>query len=120
MANEITVLASLAFSKNEIEDALAFAQANFDVSGSKFIHNVQAFVSTDQVAVDKGNITTIGWVAIKNHDDTNYIEWFGVEDESATIKIKANEFCLFRSASSAPFIQANTGSCTVEYLLIED
>ena len=119
MANEITTSASLAFSKNEIEDSLAFAQANFDVSGSKFIHNVIA-TTTSEVAVDKGNITTIGWVAIKNHDDTNYVEWFGVEDESATIKIKANEFCLFRSASSAPFIQANTGSCTVEYLLIED
>ena len=119
MANEVTISVSLAFSKGGVTDSLSFQDLQFDVSGTKMIHHVQS-VTTGVMAIDKGNITTPGWIIGINRDDTNYVDIIGVTAETATVKIEAGEPFMFRLSGTAPEFQANTSACTVEYLLIED
>ncbi len=120
MANELKLSCSLEFTKNGITDSLSVSDSQFDVSGTKFIHNVQAVAATEEAALDISGLTTPGYMLIKNLDDTNYVEVTGATGEGMCVKLKAGEVALFRHAGAAPFVQANTSTVTVEYLLIED
>ena len=120
MANEITISASLAFSKGGIGSSLSDSALQFDVSGTDYMQGTQGVLHTDQEALDLGHITTPGYCYMKNTDSTNYVEIFGVEDEGATLKLKAGEVALFRFGATAPFLQADTAAVQIDYLLIED
>ena len=120
MANEITITTALEFSKGGIGSSLADAGLTFDVTGTDYVQGSQSISSADQVALGQGAIGTPGYCYMKNTDSTNFVEVFGVEDEGATLKLKAGEVALFRFSATAPFLQADTAAVIVDYLLIED
>ena len=121
MANEVTVSMSLSFSKSGVTDALSFSDLQFDVSGSKLIHHVQNVAITADQALDIGNLTTPGFMIVRNLDDTNFITMSGVTGlATQTIKLKAGECALFRHMGTAPVASADTAAVSIEYLLIED
>ena len=120
MADEITITASMAFSKGGIGSTLEDAGLTFDVSGTDYKQGTQA-CTTSEVALDLGAVSTnTGYIYMKNMDDTNYIEVFGAVGETATIKLKAGEVALFRLSATAPTVKADTANCQLDYLLIDD
>ena len=119
MANEVTVSMSLSFSKSTVSDALSWSDLQFDVSGSKIAHLVQNVAITEEV-LELGDIGTIGWMIVRNLDDSNFMEIRPATGAADCIKLKAGECALFRHAGTAPFVIADTATVNIEYLLIED
>ena len=119
MAEEITLSASLAFSKGGVGSSLADTNLTFDVSGTDYIQGTQGVGIAAEV-LDKGHITAPGYCYMKNTDSTNFVEVIGVNTETATIKIKAGEVAMFRFASASPEVQADTAPVQINYLIIED
>ena len=90
MANEITLSASLAFSKGGIGSTLSDTALEFDVSGTDYVQGTQGVGTTDE-ALDLGHITTPGYCYMKNTDSTNFITVRDADDQGDCIKIKAGE-----------------------------
>ncbi len=121
MANEATVSVSLAFAKGDVSTSLAFTDLQFDVSGSKITHVVQNIQITTEEALDIGDITTSGFMIVRNLDDTNFVTMNGATGlATQCVKLKAGECALFRHAGTAPVAVSDTAACNIEFLLIED
>ena len=120
MANEITVTASLSFTKGGITQTFAgLAAATFDFTGTEWIF-IQANVAASEVALDYGSISTAGWFLFKNLDATNYVALRPGTGVADFAKVEAGEICLCRLAGTTVFTEANTAACDVQYLLLED
>lgn len=125
MADEITLSIALAFSKNSVSvdtTDMGLTALEFDVSGTDYIKGTQSIGTASSEAIAKGEITTPGWLVIKNTDSTNYIEIGNgtFTSGNGTVKIKPGEGQAFRVSGTTPHALANTGACIIHYLLIED
>ena len=118
MANELTVSASLSFSKSGVEASLSYGGLRFTVTGAKATRIVQA-IGTSEEALDLGDVGTSGYILIKNLDSTNYVSIRPGTGTANCIKLKAGEIAMFR-IETAPWAIANTAACNVEFLLIEN
>lgn len=120
MANEILIGASLSFAKSGDSDVMA-GNATVTLNGSKHLHQ-RMTVTTTELALQLGAVTAGGYLFIRNADPTNYVQVKAATGATPLVRLKAGEFCLFRldAGATAPFIQANTASCDVEYLLLAD
>lgn len=119
MANELTISASISFTKGGVTAALSRAGTTLTVSGTKYTRVVQSIGLTQQ-ALELGDVGTPGYSLIVNLDATNFVKIRGASGGVDCIKLKPGEFCLFRNAGSAPFAIADTAICKIEHLLIED
>lgn len=120
MANEITLSLSIAYSKGNVEEiSRALAALGITVSGSGFVHNVQA-IGTSEEAINLAGLTIAGGMAfVKNLDDTNFIELRSATGAGNDIlKLKAGEASIFRWGSdiSAPYAIADTAEASLEYI----
>lgn len=117
MSNEIQINATLRYSKTPASATLStsfFA----DQAGDKYQAGVQ-IVGTTEEALDKGDIGTIGYIAFRNLDDTNYFE-MGKTTGVYSINCKAGKGGVIPwNNSIAPLVKANTANVEVEYLMIE-
>lgn len=120
MADEIRATLLLSFTKAPAT-ALAVGESDksFTVSGSKYMHGVQA-IATDATALDVGPITVPGWYYIKNIDPTNYVELLTAAAGAVFGKLKPGEFTIGRFGVAAPALKAHTGACNIEYAVIDD
>jgi hypothetical protein len=124
VANEIEISMRMAFSKSSRSantDDMNALGLTFTMSGTDYVKGTQTIGTTAEV-LGKGEITTPGFLFIKNLDGTNYIELEKAtfSTTAGTVKIKAGEVALFRVASSTIYACANTAACDVSYLMIED
>lgn len=118
MAQELTIQMSLGFTKALAALGKVFSQSYFDVSGTAAIQNVIAVGTTDETLA-LGDISTIGWVYMRNLDATNYVT-VGSDGTLYPIKLKPLEPMLVRWNAAAIHVKANTASCQLEYVLISD
>lgn len=118
MASELSIQASLAFSKAGAAISKVFSTAYFDVSGTAGIQNVIA-VGTSDESLALGDIATIGWLYMRNLDATNFIT-FGADGTLYNGKMKPGEPCLMRWNGAAIHVKANTAPCNMEYVIIPD
>ena len=117
MANEITVSGTLSYSKSTARASLS-GSLRADQTGDHYVQAVQD-VGLVEENIAKGDIGTIGWCAFRNNDTTNFVE-LGATTGVYTLKLGPGEFHgPLRWNSTAVFAKADTGSCKVEYLLIE-
>ena len=69
------------------------------------------------------NVTTAGYVGLRNTDSTNYID-IGYDDSGTLrdlIRLKAGEVCMFRLQPARTIRgKANTASVIVEYMIFQD
>lgn len=124
MADELSLSFSLQFSKGGryVDTAnLSTLGQEIDVSGTDYIHKTQT-IGTTAEALDIGDITTCGWIVVRNLDATNYIEISRATFTTGqgTVKVKAGEKAVFRLGSNTPYALANSSSVEIQYLLIED
>lgn len=116
MANEITISASIRYSKAKASAGLATTY-NADQTGDKYEAGVQT-VGTSEENLVKGDVGTIGWVALRNMDATNFVE-FGAATGELPVKLLAGKGTVIPWNATVCIAKANTGACLVEYLLIE-
>lgn len=118
MSREIQLAASVRFSKSGSIIETVLASMYVDVSGLGGIKSKVTIGTTDET-LDLGDITTPGYLVIKNLDSTNYVSW-GPDGTVYPNKAKAGEFAVVRWNGAAIHIKANTASCEVEYTLLPD
>lgn len=118
MASELQVQGQLVFAKSGAALSRIFPSTYFDVSGTAGVANVIS-VGTSDESLALGDISTIGWVYMKNLDATNYIT-AGADGTLYNIKMKAGEPFFGRWNGAAIHVKANTATCNMEYLLIPD
>jgi len=120
--NVITVNASLTvangnFTARYTSGALQIDQVIAGGGAPGFVN-----IGTSEETVSFGDITTPGYVFIRNLDDTNYVT-LGPDSTGmvAAIKLKAGEVALFRTDDSATWkAQANTAACDLSFYVLED
>ena len=119
MADEIAVTIALSVAKGNL--ALAIASERFlpDMSGTRYIDNVQN-IGTTAEALGVGDVGTAGWAYFKNLDLTNYVEiGRDISGFQAFIKLLPGEACVVRLGTSAPYAKANTAAIDLKYVIIE-
>jgi hypothetical protein len=118
MANEIQINLSLNASKNGAQVA-GSTLLSIDMSGDQFISNVQ-IIGTSNEALVVGDVTTVGFVSVKNLDTTNYLEVF-LDNANAQLvaKLLPGEACLFKPGTVTLYARANTAACNAQVILIE-
>lgn len=118
MADELTVSGNVTFIKGSTSVSFGKTGLTFDVTGTKHAHVLHT-VGTSEEALLKGDVGTPGLLAIYNRDATNYATFRPASGGVDTVKILPGELAIFRCATSAPYLLANTGAVDLEYLLIE-
>lgn len=116
MANEVQISATLRYADSPVATSLAtsfFA----DQTGDKYMAGVQA-IGTAEESLDKGDIGTIGYIAVQNLDLTNYVQ-FGVTTGVYTVKLLPGKGCVMPWNGAYNYIKANTAPCNVNYLMTE-
>lgn len=125
MSDEIKLSISLTYAKGGIAvdtSDMGLTALLFTVSGTDYVKSTQVIGTASSEAIGKGEITTPGWLVVKNTDATNYveIERATFTSTNGTVKLKAGEVAVFRIGSTAPHALANTGNCIIHYLMLED
>jgi hypothetical protein len=123
MANEISINLSITASKN---GAKFTRQESFkdDITGDAWTTGVQQ-VSTNEQITDHGDITTYGWIYLKNMgtDSALYVDFGRETIADATDKIcrlYGGESCIIKTAGlSALWAVSSSGTQAVEYAIIE-
>src|SRR5947207_780380 len=113
---DITVSMTLRYAKNKASASLS---GGFGASqaGDKYEAGVQSIGTTEE-SLQKGDVGTIGWLAIRNMDATNYVE-FGSTTGVYSITLLPGEAVCTRWNHTGVFSKANTAAVEVEYLAIE-
>ena len=119
MANEISASISLSVSKGGAKLNRA-ESISIDMTGDSYISGVQSITTSGAVLVEADALGTAGYCYIKNIDATNFVTvGNAAANTNHVIKLKAGESCLFR-AQQPVYVDADTATCLVEYVIIED
>ena len=116
MANEIQVSSTLRYSRSPASASLATSYFATQ-TGNKYQAGVQA-VGTSEESLDKGDVVTIGFLAVRNMDATNYVN-VGVTTGVYSIKLFPGQGCVIPWNGQYTYIKANTSACDCEYLMTE-
>jgi len=120
MADELTITTQLVFEKGNTKVRRGSKDVTIDVTGTDMIHATQAVGNASAENVAKGEITTPGYMWVKNLDGTNFVQ-IGYDDSGfkPTVKLLAGEEALFRCAQTTPQAQADTAAVNIEYIIVE-
>lgn len=116
MANEITVSASLRYSKNKASAQLSTSYTATQ-AGDKYQGGVQ-IIGTTEESLQKNDVGTIGFIAVRNLDATNYVQ-FGHTTGVYDVKVLPGMGAVIPWSGTGVFALANTASVEVEYLIVE-
>jgi hypothetical protein len=121
MVDELTIKTQITFEKGDVKMKQGPTTLTLDVSGEDAIRATQSigFAAAENIA--KGEITTPGYMWVRNLDDTNFVD-IGYDDTGFknVVQLKAGEEALFRLAQATPQAKADTAAVRIEYIIIED
>lgn len=120
MANQISVTAVIAAVTNaasaQIQQQL---QGQFAMAGNLVSSGIVSIATSDtQISIAALGGGTIGWIALKNLDPTNYVT-FGADGTQYPIEMLPGEFCVTRWNGAAVHGIANTAAVNVQYYVFE-
>ena len=118
MANELTLSATMKFTKGERKVSVARSGLQLDVAGTDYIQKTQT-IGTSAEALVLGDIGTPGYMFVRNLDSTNFVEIRHGADGADVVKVRAGGIALFELASSTPYAIADTASVEIEVAMIE-
>lgn len=124
MANEIQASASLIASKNgatvNVQSTLSGSASGATMSGDQMLTNVQ-IVGTSAEAIVVGDVTTVGYVMLKNMDATNFVE-IALDSAVSTqvfAKLLAGDFAIFPAKTATMYAKADTANVNLLVTAIE-
>ena len=122
MANEITVSASLSFTKDGVTQTEALAATTFTFTGTLYHKIRQLISSAAEEALQLGAVPAGGLMLIKNLDSANPVAIRQATGLTDLIRINAGEVALFRlhGDSPAPFAQATGADVNIDMFRLED
>lgn len=86
-------------------------------------HRPIVVVGTSEEVIATGDVSTLGWLLMRNLDATNYVDW-GPESGGAMVaigRIEPGEIAMFRLKPGVTIrAQANTASCKIDLRVYED
>ncbi len=116
---DISVTLALVCRKGGTLDGMDLGTFSVTMTGTNVLHNRQS-VGTAEEALLLGDCGSGGWIIMKNHGPTNYVQVRGLSGQTPLVRLPVNEaWCGRLDATSTPTVQANTAACEVEYLLLE-
>lgn len=119
MADEIAITMALVARKSGTLGGMDLGTFTVTMTGTNVLHNRQV-VGTAEEALLLGDCGSGGWVIMKNHGPTNYVQVRGLSGQTPLVRLLVNEpWCGRLDATSTPTVQANTAACDVEYWLLE-
>jgi hypothetical protein len=120
MANEITV--SIRFdvaNGNYDPGTINASNLQFDQAAVGAAEGVQE-IGTSEESLSTGDLSTYGWLYLRNLDDTNYVQ-VGFSTGVYGIRLEPGEPAVFRTEPTATvYLLANTAACNVQYRWLED
>jgi len=120
MADEISVTIRFDCENgNYSPGQISNSNLNFDQTAVGAAEGVQA-IGTSEESLSTGDLSTYGWLYLRNLDDTNYVQ-VGFSTGVYGIRLEAGEPALFRTEPAATvYLKANTAACDVQYRWLED
>lgn len=121
MAGEITASGSLICENGLHVIATQVTNLSVDQAAQGGNGGVVA-VGTAEENMPVGDVSTLGWVFVRNLDDVNYVTWGPDSSGMVAIgRLEPGEFAIFRLEPGVTLRwQANTASCNVFLQLLED
>lgn len=120
MADEITLTW-----RNDITNgnyspgAIMVSNQQIDQTAVGCAEGVQA-IGTSEETLSTGDLSTYGWLFLRNLDDTNYVQ-LGFSTGVYGCRLEAGECAMFRTEPAADmYLKANTAACDVQYRWLED
>ena len=115
-----TVSISIGF--NATKDGVTVAGSgslSLTMAGTEMIGNTQT-IGTSSEALTLGDVSTIGYVLVKNLDATNYVE-VSLDNSQTQIlaKLLAGEFALLKPNTATLYAKANTSSVSLFVAAVE-
>lgn len=117
MADELGIGASLTSSMAGVDKTVTIPDLTPDVSTKEFTEGIQVITTGatgDAFALN--DVTTPGWMFVKNLDATNFVQ-VGSGSFDSFIKLLPGEWALFRCSVATPKAVADTASCSVWYVV---
>jgi hypothetical protein len=123
MANEITVIAGMNWSKTYLKGQIPTQATQITMTGTHRCASVQDIgFAAHELLVIPAELATLGYAYLRNLDSTNYVE-IG-RDVAATfypvLKLKPGEVALVRFSNVALYAKANTAAVKLQYDVLED
>lgn len=120
MANELTIAGLLKFAKGNSADELG-ANKLATMSGAEFVRYRQAVGTSEEALNLPGDISSPYHAIFFNRDATNFIKLRLATGTTEYIKILPNGVPCgpILISAAAPYVQADTLTCQLEYLLVE-
>jgi hypothetical protein len=121
MANEISISAALTASKNGVTVSSGSQAINVTMTGSDMIAQTQN-IGTAAELINKGDVTTIGCLFIKNLDPTNYVELaLEVGMTNKVARLDPGGIALYKPVSGTTiYARANTAACDCLVVIAEE
>lgn len=117
MASELQLQGSGSFSKGGASFSVNFATSLFDVAGSAGIQQSVAIGITDESLV-LGDVSSIGYVFLKNLDTTNSIQ-IGSDGTLYPVILRApGGWAIMEWNAAAIHAKASVAPCNLQYTLI--
>lgn len=120
MADEITVTMRFGVSNGSYDPGtITVSNEQYDQTAIGAAEGVQE-IGTSEESLATGDLTTYGWLFLRNLDTTNYVQ-VGFSTGVYGIRLEAGEPALFRTEPAATvYLLANTAACNVQYRWLED
>lgn len=119
MANEISMAASLIYSRSGVTAQLS-KSISITQSGTDMTQQTQSigFASAELLDIG-GDIGTTGYVMVANLDSTNFVELSLNDFTQKFAKLRAGEFCILPVSTGTIYAKADTGAVQVAIVAIE-
>ena len=91
---------------------------SFDQTGVPRKSTIESIGTTEE-NISLGDVSSVGWICIRNLDATNFIT-FGTVTNQRGMKLKPGESHAFRAANNALFVKADTAACNVGIDIFSD
>ena len=123
MADEISITQQVVIANGNYKRTFAPGTLKVDQTALGASSGIWS-IGTSEEDITFTDITTEGWLVMKNHDATNFVEW-GASATTPTLatigRMEAGESAVFRMEPTVTLrMKADTASCKVEIWLLED
>ncbi len=125
MANEIAISLNATVTNGYLKHSIQPGSLSFDQAAIG-AHAPVVSVTTSEMNLATGDISTLGWLFMRNLDDTNYVTWgvstsTGASMSPAVGRMETGEIAALRLNPGATIrMLANTAACKVQVWLFED
>ena len=120
MADEITVIAGLAFTKGGSSQQLGPVRGIVDMTGEGWVSHRQTIGTSAEAVTIPSDMGTAGWSMFINRHATNFVTLRIGSGGSDFAKLLAGESAgPFRLATTSIYAIADTAACELEVLILE-